>query len=143
MDADADGLLTLPNVSLPLGQASQGPAGFGPIPSAWPARQKLRGSLSWSDANQSLDVEVPDDFDDAYFQTAPADQRVADLRAGDLFALVNMHPEHGTLRTFLPATQGVALPTAKRACRPARTTAPRARRDARGNRLPRRDGPVQ
>ncbi len=109
MDADADGLLTLPNVSLPLGQPSQGPAGFGPIPSAWPARQKLRGSLSWSDANQSLDVEVPDDFDDAYFQTAPADQRVADLRAGDLFALVNMHPEHGTLRTFLPATQGVAL----------------------------------
>jgi hypothetical protein len=109
MATDADGLLTLPNVMLPTGQQGPAPAGLGPIPSAWPARQKRRGSLSWTMANQSLDVDVPDDFDDGYFQTALPDQRVDELRGGELVAIVNMHPEHASLRTYLPLVRGAAL----------------------------------
>ncbi len=108
LGTDPDGLLTLPNV-LPPPQGGVGPAGLGPIPSAWPLRQKRRGSLSWAAANSSPDVDVPDDFDDAYFQTAPADQQVAELRGGELIAIVNMHPELATLRAFLPTSKCVAL----------------------------------
>ncbi|MFO0551223.1 MAG: DUF2169 domain-containing protein [Polyangiaceae bacterium] len=107
LEPDPDGLMTLPNIT---GAANTPvPHGLGPIPSAWPIRAKRRGSLSWTLANLSPDVEVPDDFDDGYFQTAPADQQTADLRSGDLIALVNMHPEHGMLRTTLPAGHAVAL----------------------------------
>ncbi len=108
MAVDADGLLTLPNVAS-VGSTGPFPAGFGPIPSAWPVRQKKRGSLSWTAANLSPDVDVPNDFDDAYYQTAPPDQQTTELRAGDLVALVNMHPELGLLRTYLPSLRGVAL----------------------------------
>lgn len=112
MATDGDGLLTLPNVQLPAGGGVQ-PVGLGPIPSAWPIRQKKRGSLSWAAANTMLDVDVPDDFDDAYYQTAPADQQVSELLGGDLIAIVNMHPEIGTLRCFLPAARAVAMAQTK------------------------------
>jgi len=105
---DLDGLLTLPNVNHPE-KGGTNPAGFGPIPSAWPLRQKKRGSLSWTAANLSPDVDVPDDFDDAYYQTAPGDQQTQELLGGDLIALVNMHPELPMLRSYLPASRGVAL----------------------------------
>lgn len=105
---DPDGLLTLPNVNHPE-KGGVNPAGLGPIPSAWPLRQKKRGSLSWTNANLSPDVDVPDDFDDAYYQTAPVDQQAPELRGGDLIALVNMHPELPMLRSYLPAARGVAL----------------------------------
>jgi hypothetical protein len=107
MAVDADGLLTLPNVVPAQGGAS--PAGFGPIPSAWPIRQKRRGSMSWSNANSAADVEVPADFDDAYYQTAPADQQTQEIRGGDLIAIVNMHPDIPMLRTYLPKGRGVAM----------------------------------
>lgn len=113
MATDPDGMLTLPNINLPAQAAApQGtsvPAGLGPIPSAWPLRQKKRGSLSWTAANLSGDVDVPDDFDDAYYQTAPADQQAPELRAGDLVAIVNMHPDLVMLRTTLPRERAVAM----------------------------------
>jgi hypothetical protein len=105
---DPDGLLTMPNVNHPE-KGGTNPAGVGPIPSAWPLRQKKRGSLSWTNANLSPDVDVPDDFDDAYYQTAPGDQQAQELRGGDLIALVNMHPELPMLRSYLPASRGVAM----------------------------------
>ena len=108
MATEPDGLLTLPNVQPPA-QGAVNPVGLGPIPSAWPIRQKKRGSLSWAAANTMLDVDVPDDFDDAYFQTAPADQQVKDLVGGDLIAIVNMHPERGPVRCTLPSARAVAL----------------------------------
>lgn len=108
MAVDADGLLTHPNVVLP-GQGGASPAGFGPIPSAWPIRKKRRGSMSWSNANSAADVEVPADFDDAYYQTAPADQQTQEILGGDLIAIVNMHPDIPMLRTYLPKGRGVAM----------------------------------
>jgi hypothetical protein len=108
MATDEHGLLTLPNVQHPP-QGGVNPAGFGPIPSAWPLRQKKRGSLSWSAANAALDVDVPEDFDDAYYQTAPADQQVSELLGGEMIALVNMHPEIGTLRTTIPNLRALAM----------------------------------
>jgi hypothetical protein len=108
MATEGDGKLTLPNVLL-APQGGHHPAGLGPIPSAWPIRQRKRGSLGWAAANVSAYTEVPDDFDDAYFQTAPVDQQMTELVGGELVAIVNMHPEHGTLRAFLPKVRGVAL----------------------------------
>lgn len=108
MAVEADGLLSLPNIELPGGRGAT-PAGLGPIPSAWPARQKRRGSMGWAAANRDLDVTLTEDFDDAYFQTAPVDQRTKELRGGDLIAIVNMHPELPMLRTYLPHLRGVAL----------------------------------
>ncbi|MBK6514887.1 MAG: DUF2169 domain-containing protein [Polyangiaceae bacterium] len=108
MDVDADGMLMLPNV-MHATQGGAGPAGMGPIPSVWPMRQSKRGSMTRSHANQGPDVEVPDDFDDAYYQTAPSDQQTQELLPGDVIAIVNMHPELGLLRTSLPAARGVAI----------------------------------
>lgn len=105
---DPDGLTTLPNV-MNAAQGGSSPAGLGPIPSAWPARQTKRGSLSARQANQGLDVDLPEDFDDAYYQTAPADQQTQELLPGDMIAIVNMHPELGLLRTSLPQVRGVGL----------------------------------
>lgn len=108
MAVEADGLLALPNIELPGGRGVT-PAGLGPIPSAWPARQKRRGSMGWAAANRDLDVTLTEDFDDAYYQTAPIDQRTKELRGGDLIAIVNMHPELPMLRTYVPHLRGVAL----------------------------------
>ncbi len=110
---DPDGLVTFPNVTL-RGDTHGEPAGLGPIPSAWPVRAHRRGSMGWSAANTSLDVEVPEDFDDAYYQTAPSDQRTAEIRGGDLLAIVNMHPEIPMLRSYLPLAKGVALAQTRR-----------------------------
>ncbi|NUP04488.1 MAG: DUF2169 domain-containing protein [Polyangiaceae bacterium] len=108
MATEPDGLLTLPNIQLPQ-HGGYGPAGLGPIPSAWPLRQKKRGSLGWTAANLSRDVDVPDDFDDAYYQTAPLDQQTAELKGGDLIAIVNMHPQLAMLRAHIPMLRAVAM----------------------------------
>lgn len=108
MAPDLDGLVSHPNVALPH-SGGVAPAGFGPIPSAWPVRQVRRGSFAWAAANSHADVDVPDDFDAAYFQTAPADQRVSELAGGELLVIVNMHPELAAIRTHLPKARGVSL----------------------------------
>lgn len=105
---DADGLVSLPNVLLPQG-GGHAPAGFGAISGVWPRRTALRGTFSPQNVGEHGDLEVPDDFDESYFQAAPADQRVGDLQGGDVLTLVHLHPELETLRTALPALRGVAL----------------------------------
>ncbi|NUP09197.1 MAG: DUF2169 domain-containing protein [Polyangiaceae bacterium] len=108
LGAELDGFVTFPNVNLP-STGGVAPAGFGPIPSAWPVRQHRRGSLPWAAANTHSHVEVPDDFDLAYFQTAPLDQRVAGFAGGELLVIVNMHPQLAAIRTYLPRSRGVAM----------------------------------
>jgi hypothetical protein len=77
------------------------PAGFGPIPCDWQPRARLAGTYdaAWERERQPL---VPDDFQDAYFRCAPADQQVRGfLRGGEEVVLVNLTPE-GVLRFALP-----------------------------------------
>ncbi len=114
MEAGADGQITWPSVLRSSGDErtleSRGmPAGFGPIPAVWPARKDKRGSLSHGDVFLAPSVTLTEDFDDAYFQTAPANQQLNDLQAGDTIILTGMHPLHQKLRATLPTTSGVAV----------------------------------
>lgn len=105
---DDDGRISYPNLFVAEGKGVT-PAGFGPIPSVWPARSMLRGSLGLHAANVASDVDLPADFNEHYFQTAPVDQRMAELTGTELVTLVHMHPDFATLRTYLPRARGVAM----------------------------------
>jgi hypothetical protein len=77
------------------------PAGFGPISGCWQPRLKLAGTYDkkWEEEKQPL---LPDDFDERYYQCAPADQQAAGwLRGGELVELCNLTPQ-GLLKFRLP-----------------------------------------
>jgi hypothetical protein len=81
--------------------ASSGPAGFGPIDSAWLPRRALAGTYDerWERTKKPL---LPDDFDPAYALSSPTDQRLATpLVGGERVELVNMTPQ-GRLVIELP-----------------------------------------
>ncbi|MFE8601639.1 DUF2169 family type VI secretion system accessory protein [Archangium violaceum] len=81
--------------------AERGPAGFGPIDSAWLPRRKLAGTYDtrWEQTKKPL---LPDDFDPAFALSAPMDQRLkAPLVGGERVELLNMTPD-GVLRFELP-----------------------------------------
>lgn len=105
--AESDGSARVPNVRAGDG-ATASPPGYGPIPARWPLRRAKRGSQHGDGYDPSI-VDLADDLEDDYFQTAPADQRVDAWRAGDLVVLANLHPTFVTLRVTLPSMTGVAL----------------------------------
>ena len=80
-------------------------------------RRAKRGSLSRDDANQSSFVEIPPDFEASYFQSAPLDQQLDDLLAGDTILLAGMHPDLPSIRTAVPSRRGVALAETRRGVR--------------------------
>jgi hypothetical protein len=112
-EVERDGGRTLPNILHPPASAGSaapsGPAGFAAIPGHWPLRASLIAGLVQMDVDTAPHVELPDDFDESYFQAAPEDQRVDELRAGDTLMFVNLHPELATLRVTLPDARAVAL----------------------------------
>jgi hypothetical protein len=75
------------------------PMSFGPIAREWPERRRLAGTYDerWRRERRPL---VPEDFDDAFWQSAPPDQR-ASLKGGEEVELTGLHPR-GTLRFELP-----------------------------------------
>ena len=75
------------------------PMAFGPIARHWPARARLSGTYDdrWRRERRPL---LPRDFDDAFYQSAPADQRMT-LRGGEPVELEGVSPR-GTLRFTLP-----------------------------------------
>jgi hypothetical protein len=91
-----------PSVEYPSGDAAKmGPAGFGPIDSAWLPRRALAGTYdaSWEKTRKPL---LPLDYDAKYAASSPADQRPANpLRGGELVELVNLTAA-GRLRFALP-----------------------------------------
>jgi hypothetical protein len=77
------------------------PAGFGAIAPHWPPRAAWAGTYddAWLRERQPL---LPDDFNDRYFQCAPADQQTPGfLRGGEDVAIVGMTAS-GDLRFRLP-----------------------------------------
>jgi hypothetical protein len=95
----------LPSQHYPPEQPSPGraitPASFGPIPASWEPRVSFAGTYDdrWKRERQPL---VPSDFDDRYFQSAPADQQVPGfLRGGEEVTLTHFTPG-GILRFALP-----------------------------------------
>jgi len=77
------------------------PAGFGPIARDWSPRLELAGTYdaAWSEHRKPL---VPVDFDDRFYQAAPADQQAPRyLSGGEDVELVNLTPS-GRLHFHLP-----------------------------------------
>lgn len=77
------------------------PAGLGPVAGHWQPRVALAGTFDdgWMKTRQPL---LPDDFDNRFFQAAPADQQTDSfLRGGEDVVLHRLTPI-GDLRFFLP-----------------------------------------
>ena len=92
------------------------PVGLAPIPRWWPARAQLLGTLDPSLVTQRTQrtqraqrthvpsiLEVPADFDWAYFQAAPPGQVVDFLRGDEWVRLEGMDEEHPILQSRLPS----------------------------------------
>lgn len=78
-----------------------GPAGFGPIASFWSPRREQAGTYDqqWEQLRRPL---LPDDYDEHFALSAPADQRLTQpLRGGELVQLRNLTAE-GELCFQLP-----------------------------------------
>jgi uncharacterized protein YjbI with pentapeptide repeats len=82
-------------------------AGFGPIARAWPERKRLLAGADRKKLDAPI-AEVPDGFDFAYFQTAPADQRCDAIRGGELLVLEGMHAHFARIKTRLPRVSAAA-----------------------------------
>ena len=81
------------------------PAGFGPIPPAWPQRRTLLGSYRGNYVKERWPW-FPSDFDWGYFNAAPSEQQLDGYLGGDEnITLENLHPEHRLLRSKLPSVR--------------------------------------
>lgn len=77
------------------------PAGFGPIARHWSPRVKYAGTYDEQWEKERLPL-LPKDFDERFFQCAPADQQSHTyLTGGEPIELINLSP-NGPLRFALP-----------------------------------------
>lgn len=67
------------------------PMSFGPMGRGWPGRIEHGGTYDDNWANNIFPF-LPPDFDERYFQTAPADQQIDKLHSGEEVQLVNLTP---------------------------------------------------
>jgi hypothetical protein len=81
-------------------RGSYRPMAFGSIARAWQPRVKLAGTYdqNWTD---NIFPFLPPDFDERYYQAAPADQQIDYPRGGELVTLENLTPS-GYLTFELP-----------------------------------------
>ena len=112
---DRYGAVTLPNLQAPgtyLASPADvlAPIGFGPLTPRWPSRaEKLyRHAAGWEPGRWN-ERPVPDDIDAGYFNAAPGDQQVAEIRSGERVVLENLHVEHARLVTNLAQVEPRAV----------------------------------
>ncbi|MFN0057623.1 MAG: DUF2169 domain-containing protein [Planctomycetota bacterium] len=77
-------------------------ASFGPVGREWQPRAKLAGRFDkrWLAERSPL---LPVDFDESFYNAAPADQQVDGyLRGDEEIRVQNMHPAHADFRARLP-----------------------------------------
>lgn len=78
------------------------PSGFGPLCPAWPERiEKLHHHAPTWEHARWFTTPLPDGVDGAYFNAAPADQQVTEIRADEHLVLEHLHPRHARLVTNL------------------------------------------
>jgi hypothetical protein len=77
------------------------PLSFGPIGRHWHPRKDYAGTY---DARWREDVFplLPDDFDEAFFQAAPADQQIDFIQGGEEVVLQNLVPDRSLVSFKLP-----------------------------------------
>lgn len=80
---------------------------FAPIARAWPLRKRMLGAVDRRVLEGPLG-EIPDGFNFAYFQAAPADQQIAHLHGNEWVVLEGMHPVHAQICSALPSAMGRA-----------------------------------
>ncbi len=103
----SDARWALPNLEDPAHlidspRARPDPACFAPIPRMFASRLRLAGTFDeqWKATRWP---GLPEDFDFAYFNAAPIDQRIEGWFRGDEeIVLENLHPDHARLATRLP-----------------------------------------
>lgn len=79
------------------------PMCYAPIAPTWPGRTQRLGRLSRSILDTAWnDKPLAADLDATFFQVAPPDQNVAEIRANERIVMENLHPEHAHLVTSLP-----------------------------------------
>ena len=81
------------------------PVGFGTLGRNWEPRIKHAGTYDDRWLNERFPF-LPDDFDDLYFQSAPADQQIPFLKGGEIVRCTNMSSEG----KFEFAVPGVEIP---------------------------------
>jgi uncharacterized protein YjbI with pentapeptide repeats len=81
------------------------PAGFGPLPPAWPQRYDLVGSYRGNYMKERWPW-FPEDFDWGFFNAAPRDQQLdAYLRGDEPVVLESLNEQHDVLRSRLPGVR--------------------------------------
>ncbi len=78
-----------------------GPACFAPVASSWPVRSSHIGTFDDSWASKRW-PSMPVDHDWAYWQSAPAEQQLAQVRGDEPFVLTGLHATHGVIDGHLP-----------------------------------------
>src|SRR5262249_11384931 len=79
------------------------PVAFGPIVPWWPSRrQRLHQHADRWDYDAWADQPLPHGIDAAFFNAAPRDQQVDEIRTDEHLVLENLHPQHPRLVTRLP-----------------------------------------
>ncbi|MFT3772023.1 MAG: DUF2169 domain-containing protein [Minicystis sp.] len=78
--------------------------GFGPIAPTWPARAALLGRIDPATLTGPR-IELRDDFDMGFFQTAPIDQQCGYLQGDEWIVLEHLHPTHAAVRARLPPSR--------------------------------------
>jgi hypothetical protein len=81
-------------------QGDYRPMAFGPIGRAWSPRPSFAGTYD-DDWLEHTFPFLPEDFDERYYQAAPADQQIAHPTGGELVTLTNLTPS-GLTEFMLP-----------------------------------------
>lgn len=86
------------------------PIGFGPIAPSWPTRvtKLYHHARAWRHAGWH-EAPMPSDIDPRYFNAAPLDQQVDELRSDERIVLEHLHPEHARLVTNLASVRPHAV----------------------------------
>jgi len=79
------------------------PQGFGPIGRNWMPRMQYAGTYDQQWQEQRAPY-LPDDFDERFYQCAPADQQMAYLQGGEKITLFNLMPQ-GVVEFLLPSIE--------------------------------------
>ncbi len=90
------------------------PAGFWPIPMHWPVRQSKLGTYDAKWLQERFPY-FPADFDFGYFQVAPREQQLDEVRGDEPYRIEGMHREHPVVEGHLPGivTRAFAQRTAE------------------------------
>jgi hypothetical protein len=107
------GYVQLPNIQHPEDKLSGPdselrPIGFGPIPSQWPSRRaRINGQEGpWLKGDFTA-AELPADWDWGFYNVAPRDQQLVEIRPDQAITLEHLHPAEAKLETVLPGLRPV------------------------------------